>query len=266
MLKRLVATLWGLDNEIIVVDDADLLLAAKRNKGAAKATANYLLFIDDDNYVEEGAVSVMLKDFDRKFMGVMGMTACYSDKKRIVSDGGSWRHDTTGFITGLRTNEKTYDYEIVRNVYQNLNYYHVDEVANAFMIPRSVFDEVGGFDEENFPIDLDEADICRRISKMGYKIVMNPYAICYHEVQTYSRIPNFRRPMNAYFMGRNRILFQLKHLPKLELVIYFMIFFPIFYFSYVACLLYRRKPWMVVHFTKGVYDGLRNCKKNKYQP
>ena len=103
MLKKLLSTLPE-DCEKIIVDDEDLLLAAKRNKGAKKAKGEYLFFIDDDNYLKDFAISEMTKKF-HETIGVMGMTACYDDKKMIIADGGSLRNMVTGFTTGLHTNE-----------------------------------------------------------------------------------------------------------------------------------------------------------------
>lgn len=253
-LKRLISTLPA-RAEIIVLDDRDLLLAAKRNKGARKATKRFLLFIDDDNYLQPNAVNELIKGVNGA--AIMGMVACYQDAKTIVADGGSLRNYVTGFTRGLYTNASLYSIPDIP--------YDVDEVANAFMMRRRFWKMLGGFDEKHFPIDLDEADFCKRAKNLGFKVMMNPKAICYHASQTYSRIPDFRRPMNAYFMGRNRILYQWKHLGKKERFIFFLFFFPVFYLSYIACLLYRRKPWMAWHFTKGVFDGLFRRLKNPFQ-
>lgn len=251
-LKKLLSTLPP-DCERIIVDDENLLLAAKRNKGAKQAKGTYLLFIDDDNYLKDGAISEILNSFTEE-IGVMGMTACYHNKKMIVADGGSYRYFISGFTSGRRTNQ---------NAFEETEIYEVDEAANAFMIRKDVFEDVGGFDEINFPIDLDESDICKRIKDMGYKIVYNPKAICYHDSITYSCIPNFRRPLNAYFMGRNRVLFSRKH-SHCHLV-YLIIFMPIFVVFYCAALLYRKNPRMIPHFLKGVLDGISGRKQNPYQ-
>lgn len=255
-LKKLLSTIpkWVVD--IIIVDDEGLLLAAKRNKGARLAAGKYLFFIDDDNYLDENCVNQMLSNFTDA-TGAMGVTACYHNRKRIIADGGSRRWLESGFAEGLRTNESIFDWGDKK--------YPVDEVANAFMIRRDVFDEVGGFDENNFPIDMDEADICLRIRKLGYQIVMNPKAICYHDSITYSWVPDFRRPMNAYMMGRNRILFQRKHLPWIEYLGYLVFSFPLFVLFYVLSLACRRKPKMIYYFLKGVCDGLLGRKENPYQ-
>lgn len=271
MLAKLRSTIPA-DCETIVVADEDILLAAKRNKGARQAKGEYLLFIDDDNYVKESSTWKMVEDFEET-IGVMGMTACYDDKKMIVADGGSWRNQISGFTWGARTNGRVHEQNIyVRdnngiahevNIYPHS--YEVDEVANAFMIRRDVFYAVGGFDELNFPIDMDEADICKRIKDMGYRIVMHPQAIVYHKSQTYSHIPNFRRPLNAYFHGRNRILYSRKFNHGLRLCLHLVLFVPVFVCFYSASLLYKKNPGMIVHFLKGVFDGLCGRLENKYQ-
>ena len=255
MLKRLLESLPE-DIEKIVVDDEDLLLAAKRNKGAKQATGDYFFFVDDDNYLKDFALSEMVEKFTEE-IGVMGMTACYHDKKMIVADGGSERNMLTGFTYGQRTNGIVWA--------QGEMIYQVDEVANAFMIPRHVFEESGGFDEENFPIDLDEADLCKRIKDMGYGIVYNPKAICYHKSQTYSHIPNFRRKLNAYTMGNHRIRYQRKHLNALSFGVFVVVFMPVFVCFYAASLIWKRNPKMIKPFLHGVIDGLRNCRTNQYR-
>ena len=256
LLKRLLSTIPS-ECETIVVDDEDLLLAAKRNKGARQANGEYLLFIDDDNWLKEGAIE-SLTQFFYYGVGAMGITACYSDKKMLIADGGSRRYYLAGFTWGINTNSRIYQVKLD-------GWYFVDEVANAFMIRREAFEEVGGFDEENFPIDLDEADICKRLKNNGYTIVMNPGAVCYHKSQTYSHIPDFRRPLNAYFMGRNRQLYQRKHLNALSYWVYCLFFLPVFVGFYTGSLVWRKKFSLIPHFLKGVFDGLRGCRKNPYQ-
>lgn len=257
MLKRLIASLPG-SVEVIVVSDEDLLLAAKRNKGAKLAKGEYLLFIDDDNYVKEFSISEMLKHFTEE-IGVMGMTGCYDDKKMVIADGGSKRNMLTGFTSGQRTNCLTWAVDTKHG-------YEVDEVANAFMIRRDVFDAAGGFDEENFPIDLDEADICKRIKGMGYRIVMNPQAIVYHKSQTYSAMPDFRRASNAYFLPRNKIFYSRKHLNALSFGVFITLFLPLHICVYTASLIWRKKFQLIPHYMEGTWHGIIGRRKNRHQP
>ena len=256
LLQKLRSTI-SYKYEVIVVDDEDLLLAAKRNKGASMAKGEYFLFIDDDNYLEPGAIEAAVELCERESVGVVGFMACYDDQKDKVADGGSKRNYLTGFTSGVNTNA----------IYSTLSKepYEVDEIANAFMVDAELFFQLFGFDEKNFPIDLDEADFCRKVKWMGLKVMMCPLARCYHKSQTYSPIPDFRRPLNAYFMGRNRIIYQGIANSPLRFGVYLCLFMPVFVGFYAVSLLGRGKPKMIGHFLKGVFDGIFGRRKNKYQ-
>jgi GT2 family glycosyltransferase len=181
----------------------------------------------------------------------MGITACYDNDPDRIADGGSKRNYATGFMTGLYTNTDIKDLPAEP--------YELDEVANALMIRRQLFRNMGGFDQLNFPIDLDEADLCRRVKAMGKKVMMCPTAQCCHKSITYSWIPDFRRPMNAYFMGRNKILYSRKHKDYMALVLS-----PIMIILYCLAMVYRKKPWFAIHFLKGTFDGIFSRSKNPY--
>ena len=257
MLQKLLSTIPD-EYEKIVVDDEDLLLAAKRNKGAKLAKGEYLFFVDDDNYLTPGAIEAALELAEKEGVGVVGFMACYDDKQDLVADGGSKRNYLTGFTTGINTNA----------FWPRLNKtpYEVDEVANAFMIHAELFFELQGFDDVNFPMDMNESDICFRIKKMGYTIMMNPLAMGYHKSQTYSCFPNFRKEMYAYFHGNGRVGFARKHYHGLCYWGHISIFLPLFLCFYTVSLLWRKNFKVIFPFLKGVFDGLRGRRTNKYQP
>lgn len=247
------------DYTTITVDHEHMSLADKRNFGAWKGYEKYILFIDDDNQLGKRSIEKLLQVFiDNPHVGIAGMVACYHDEKMMIADAGSKRNMLTGFTKGLFVNDH------VLKLY-NKPIYEVDEVANAFMIRRELFDYLDGFDSENFPTELDEADLCRRVKETNYRVVMCPSAVVYHKSQTYSRIPDFRRPKNAYYMGRNRIRFQRKHLNWIKFLIYYYFFMPVFICSYIASLLIKKNPRMIFHFLKGVHHGIINKKDNTYQ-
>jgi GT2 family glycosyltransferase len=257
LLKKLLSTVSD-EYEKVIVDDPSLLLAAKRNKGTTWASGEYFLFVDDDNYLEPGAIEAALDLASQIGVGVVGFMACYDDKPHLIADGGSMRNYLTGFTTGLNTNG--FWLRALRG-----GPYEVDEIANAFMMHSELFYELQGFDEKNFPIDLDEADFCKRVKNKGLKVMMCPAARCYHKSQTYSHIPDFRRPLNAYFHGRNRIIYQRKFNNALRYGVYLCFYMPVFVGFYSLSLLWRRKPLMIFHFLKGVFDGIFCRRKNKYQ-
>ncbi len=53
--------------------------------------------------------------------------------------------------------------------------------AACMMIRRSVFRQVGGFNEIDFPIGFSDADLCLRLRQAGWKIMYTPFARLYHD-------------------------------------------------------------------------------------
>jgi GT2 family glycosyltransferase len=47
------------------------------------------------------------------------------------------------------------------------------------MVPRRVFEEVGGFDED-LRVVLNDVDLCLKIRQHGYQVVYTPHALLFH--------------------------------------------------------------------------------------
>jgi hypothetical protein len=47
------------------------------------------------------------------------------------------------------------------------------------MMRRSVFAEVGGFDE-NIKVAFNDVDLCLKVREEGYLVIYTPYAVLYH--------------------------------------------------------------------------------------
>jgi len=58
--------------------------------------------------------------------------------------------------------------------------------AACMLVPKAVFDLVGGFDEENLPVAFNDVDLCLRIGEAGYRIVWTPDATLHH-IESVSR-------------------------------------------------------------------------------
>ena len=58
--------------------------------------------------------------------------------------------------------------------------------AACLVLRREVFDEVSGFDEVDFPVGLNDVDLCLRLRERGYVIIWTPFAELRHH-ESYSR-------------------------------------------------------------------------------
>ena len=132
------------------------------NYGVSFATGEYLLFLNNDTEIISGtAISEMLGCLMRDEIGIVGAKLLFKDKciqhAGIVLGFGGFAGPV--FI-GLRDDDLGY---MLRPVV-NCNYSAV--TAACLMIKRSLFDEVGGFDEE-LAVALNDVDLCLKVREKG---------------------------------------------------------------------------------------------------
>lgn len=148
---------------------------AINNFGAKFATGKYLLFLNNDTeIIKEDSIEEMLGYCMREDVGAVGARLYFEDDTIqhagvIVGLGGvaghafpGFPHDAVGYFGRIVTAQ---DYSAV--------------TAACIMIKKTVFEQVGGFDE-GFAVAFNDVDLCLKIRKAGYLIVYNPYAELSH--------------------------------------------------------------------------------------
>jgi O-antigen biosynthesis protein len=53
--------------------------------------------------------------------------------------------------------------------------------AACLIVDRAKFEAVGGFDEQGFPIALNDVDLCLKLRARGWENFWTPYATLYHK-------------------------------------------------------------------------------------
>lgn len=170
-------TLEGQDKITIVTYEGEFNYARINNFGAGVATGKYLLLLNNDTQViSMNWLEAMLMYAQRPDVGAVGAKLYYGDRT-IQHAGvvvGLGAHGTAGH-THYKIN------------YDNLGYMgklcyaqNVSAVTGAcLMIKKSIYDAVGGLDEE-FKVALNDVDFCLRIMEKGYLNVFTPFAELYH--------------------------------------------------------------------------------------
>jgi GT2 family glycosyltransferase len=151
------------------------------NLGVSQAEGEYVLFLNDDTEVISGGwLQAMLEHAQRQEVGAVGAKLIYPDGRIqhagvLTGVGGSWgpgvathshQFYPSEFPGYLGTAAKITNYSAV--------------TAACMLLRKSVFDEVGGFDEENLRVSFNDVDLCLRIRGRGYSILYTPYAELYH--------------------------------------------------------------------------------------
>ncbi len=94
--------------------------------------------------------------------------------------------------------------EIDKNQYSNIE--TTDFLTGAFMLfKKEVFEKIGFFNEK-YALYLEDAEICERAGRAGFKLLFVPSAKIFHKVsQTLGN--EIGGNLNDYYLTRNRLLF-----------------------------------------------------------
>lgn len=146
------------------------------NAAVPHVTTPYVLVFNDDiTVIDPDWLLAMMEHAQRPGVGIVGAKLLYPD--------GTIQH--AGVILGPFGGSV--------HVYKRLQgddpgYLDVPDVVRNFsavtfacaLIDRSVFDAIGGFDEENFPVAFNDTDFCLRTREAGFEVIYTPHAALYH--------------------------------------------------------------------------------------
>lgn len=139
------------------------------NQGAAKATGDFLLFLNNDTEViDPNWLANLAGVLQIPGVGVVGPKLLYPD--------GSVQH--AGIVIGLEGHASHVLMGVKSDIYTPYGYVdwmrNVSAVTGAcMMVRRDVFEQVGGFDE-SLTLAFGDVDLCLRIIDAGYRIVYTP--------------------------------------------------------------------------------------------
>ncbi|MCX6752832.1 MAG: glycosyltransferase [Candidatus Nomurabacteria bacterium] len=164
-----------IENINILKYEKEFNFSAINNFAVNFVKSEYILFLNNDTEVIEGEwLSSMLEHIQRKEVGAVGAKLLYFND--------TIQH--AGVVLGLgiashpfkKYNLNSHGYAGFLDVIRNYS-----AVTGACLLTKkSLFLEVGGFDEVNLPIAYNDVDFCLKLRQKNYLIVYTPYSILYH--------------------------------------------------------------------------------------
>ena len=151
--------------------------SAINNFAAREARGEYLILLNNDTAIlHEDWIEALLNHAQRPEVGIVGAKLHYPD--------GRIQH--AGVVLGLRGPA---DHPFIGAAMDAPGYMQrlqVDQnytavTAACLMIRKSVYEEVGGLDEEDFKVSYNDVDLCLKVREAGYLTVWTPYARLMHE-------------------------------------------------------------------------------------
>lgn len=196
----------------LIANPMNIGFGAGNNVGIPASTGRYVLFLNSDTQVTEGALKAMVDYADANpDVGILG--------PKLLNADGSLQYScrqypnlATGFLHNtplgrlLPKNRFAADY-LMKN-WDHATPRNVDWVSGAaLMIRRTLLDQIGGFDEDYY-MYCEDVDLCWRANHADSRVTYLPDAIIYHYIGKSSDLAPTRM---TYEFHRSQYLFYKKH-------------------------------------------------------
>lgn len=142
-------------------------------KNAAKyAKGKFLLFLNNDTQVQKNWLEPLVTLIESADdIGMVGSKLIYPDGLLQEAGGIVWR-DGSAWNYGNRQNPSLPEFNYVKEV---------DYISGAsIMLPRALWEEIGGFDETFVPAYCDDSDLAFTVRKKGYRVLYQPKSVVVH--------------------------------------------------------------------------------------
>ena len=239
----------------IIENGENLGFAEGNNVGIRRAMddgADYVLLLNNDTVVDPEFLGELVKvaEGDEE-IGVVGPKIYYYDEPNKIHYGGGKINWWIGR-----------PYHCLINTIDSDNFINdaedVDFVTGCCMLLNVQINNDIFFDEKYFAY-FEDADLCVRLQRSGYKLVYNPNSKIWHKI---SRSSGLQSEFYNYHFGRNRILFMKKHAHFMYKIIFYpyqVVFKGLVGFLYFG--IKYKKIKLANAFLNGIKDGL-NYKVN----
>jgi GT2 family glycosyltransferase/glycosyltransferase involved in cell wall biosynthesis len=142
------------------------------NLGAAEARGSFLLFLNNDTAVTPGWLSALSETFGNDpNAGLVGSKLVFPDGRLQEAGGIIWR-DGSGWNRGKFGDPEKPEYNFLCEV----DYCS----AACVMIPKSLFERVGGFDSKYSPAYYEDTDLAFKVRREGFKVLYQPLSTVVH--------------------------------------------------------------------------------------
>jgi N-acetylglucosaminyl-diphospho-decaprenol L-rhamnosyltransferase len=162
-------------------------LSAAINEGVAASSGEYIAVLNPDTRIESDVLAPLAQYLrEHTDVGIVAPKLLNEDGTiqfscRAFPGYGTVLFNRYSLITKLLPRNRLSSRYLMSD-FDHSTTRDVDWVSGAaLMMPRRVFDEVGGWDSGFFMFNED-VDLCRRVHDAGYRVVYKPDVAMYHQI------------------------------------------------------------------------------------
>src|SRR5271166_4362658 len=166
----------------LLTNNRNLGFAAAANQGACVGTGDVLLVLNPDAIAEPGGVKALSQCMESTHAGAAGATLLASDGKPARGFAFRLLPTLATFLCEAMLVNQLWPRNPVNRRYRCLDADYsqpqeIEQPAGACVaITRKTWDELGGFDEQFFPVWFEDVDFCKRLLEDGGRILYCPSA------------------------------------------------------------------------------------------
>jgi len=164
----------GIDFRLIS-NDSNLGACTARNQALAAAEGEFIALLDNDVVIGRRSWAQRLIDVlhRRSNVGIVGPKLLFASPPNLIQfAGGAVTPSGRVDFIGRGKPADAPEFNTAREVQCF--------ISACWMMPRRIYDELGGFDEEFNPVQFEDIDFSYRVRNAGYKILYEPGVWMYH--------------------------------------------------------------------------------------
>lgn len=221
------------------------------NMGIQMAQTPYVILLNNDTVCEPTFVEALTEAIKKR-------PDCFSCASKMVQmqnpdrmDNGGDYYCALGWAFTCGKGKPAFRYNKTKNIFS--------ACAGAAIYRRSVFDEIGFFDEMHFAY-LEDVDVAYRAKIAGYRNVYIPSAVVRHVGSATSG--SVYNEFKTRYSSRNSIYLVYKNMPWPQILLNL----PFLAAGFLVKMLFFIKKGYGKEYVSGLWKGIRLCRKNRKVP
>ena len=170
----------GYDDLVILHGDGNLWWTGGINRGISYALDSgkfdYVLIMNDDNSFDDDFIQHLLCSAVKNDRALFGSITLFANDRQVIWKAGMTCTGKPYPLLVDNFHRTKYSIDLLSELIE------VDAISGrSLLMPITVFDEIGLFDNDRFPHGFADHDFCYRAKEVGFSLLLNTRSLTYSD-------------------------------------------------------------------------------------